>query len=87
VYEVGICFSFLKGMEFGGGVDMDSKPENYNTAMKFTMTDAKAVTSGGSTTCTIAQIVMEGPAAGKGGKEEADEDFRGGVFGSLDILY
>jgi hypothetical protein len=45
--------------------------------MKFTMTDAKAVTSVGSTICTIAQIIMEGPTAGRGGKAEVDEDFRG----------
>ncbi len=50
------------------------------------MTDAKAVTSGGSTTCTIAQIVMEGPAPGKG-KGEVDEDSWNGLFGSLDVLY
>jgi hypothetical protein len=55
--------------------------------MKFTMTDAKAVTAGGSTTCTIAQIVMEGPTAGKGGKAEVDEDFQRGLFGSLDVFY
>jgi hypothetical protein len=55
--------------------------------MKFTITDAKAVTSGGLTTCTIAQVVMEGPAAGKGVNGEVDEDFQGTLSGSLDILY
>jgi len=55
--------------------------------MKFTMTDAKAVTSGGSTTCTIAQVVMEGPAAVKAGKGEVDEDSWEGFLGSSDIFY
>jgi hypothetical protein len=41
--------------------------------MKFTITDAKAVTSCGSTTCTISQVVTEGPAVEKGRRGRAVE--------------
>jgi hypothetical protein len=59
--------------------------------MKFTITDAKAVTSGDPTTYTISQIVMECPAAKKGRRrgikaEEVEEDGAwDGVLG--DALY
>ena len=54
----------------------DSAPENYNKATTYTSTKPKAVTSGGMTTCTIDQIVMEGPAvkARRGLDESEDED-------------
>jgi len=63
---------------------LNSKPENYNTATKFTMTEAKAVTSGGSTTCTIAQVVMEGPASKKRRRTEIEDEAWKGFIGSLD---
>lgn len=51
-------------------------PENYNRATKFTITDAKAVTSGCLTTCKISEIVMEGPAdKSKDGRSVEDDDF------------
>ncbi|KAL2063728.1 hypothetical protein VTL71DRAFT_5533 [Oculimacula yallundae] len=37
-------------------------PENYGSATKYTMTTPRAVTVGGTTTCTIDQVVMQGPA-------------------------
>jgi hypothetical protein len=37
-------------------------PKIYNSATKYTISGVKATVSGDSTTCTIAQIVMEGPA-------------------------
>ncbi|RDL32947.1 uncharacterized protein BP5553_08386 [Venustampulla echinocandica] len=36
-------------------------PENYNNAMRYTISGAKATVSGGTTTCQIDQVVMEGP--------------------------
>ena len=66
---------------------MNSNPENYNGATKFTITDAKAVTSGGSTTCTIAQIVMEGPADKRGRSEEVEYESWKDFIGSLDRDY
>jgi hypothetical protein len=54
-------------------VDMNRGPENYNSATKFTITEAKAVTSGGSTTCTIAQVVMEGPSGKRSAESEKEE--------------
>ncbi|PMD38375.1 hypothetical protein L207DRAFT_585277 [Hyaloscypha variabilis F] len=64
-----------------------NNPENYNGATKFTITDAKAVTSGGSTTCTIAQIVMEGPADKRGRSEEVEYESWKDFIGSLDRDY
>lgn len=58
--------------------------------MKLTITDAKAVTSGCSTTCTISHVVTEDPAARKGRRrgilvEEEEEDGAWEVLG--DALY
>ncbi|KUJ16291.1 uncharacterized protein LY89DRAFT_719044 [Mollisia scopiformis] len=39
-----------------------SAPENYDSATAYTMTTPVVSTSGGITTCTIEQIVMESPA-------------------------
>ena len=64
-------------------MNLNSKPENYNTATKFTMTEAKAVTSGGSTTCTIAQVVMEGPASSKRRRTEVDDEAWKDFIGTL----
>jgi hypothetical protein len=36
-------------------------PENYSGATRYTSTGGKPVVSGGQTTCTIDQIVMQGP--------------------------
>jgi hypothetical protein len=41
---------------------MCSKPENYDSTTKYTMTTLQATVSGTSTTCTISQVVFEGPA-------------------------
>jgi len=54
-------------------------PENDNGSVKFTIANAKAGTSGGSTTCTISQVVVKGPAAMKRRRrgiiaEEEEED-------------
>lgn len=55
--------------------------------MKFTITDTKAVTSCGSTTCTISQVVTEGSAVEKGRRrgiaieeEKADGAWEGVLF-------
>ncbi|KAH8679753.1 hypothetical protein BGZ60DRAFT_400617 [Tricladium varicosporioides] len=37
-------------------------PENYNNAVKLTISKAVATVNGGSTTCTIKQVIMEPPA-------------------------
>jgi len=50
-------------------------PENYNEATKYTITEPKAVTLGGSTTCTIDQIVMEAPADNPRPVDEDEELF------------
>lgn len=41
---------------------LNSAPENYNSATKYTITNAKATVSGSMTTCTIEKVVMSGPA-------------------------
>lgn len=39
-----------------------ANPSNYNSATTYTITGAKASVSGTTVTCTIEQLVLEGPA-------------------------
>ena len=65
----------------------NSAPENYGSTTIYTSTTPEAVVSGGVTTCTIAQIVMEGPADKRGRSEEVEYESWKDFIGSLDRDY